>query len=164
MFNLFANWIIKRSLKTPYIHLAGYMERYWVFNSYEGETYKKYGLFRRLPSARVHRILRSDDDRVFHDHPWSYLTIILKGGYWEVRPQFDKSGIYIRDDRRWHGPGSVLFRSAKSWHRLELPEGQTAWTLFITGRYQQGWGFLTSPSFKTPYRAYLAAKSQSPKE
>ncbi len=47
-----------------------YMYR-WVFN---------FGLF----SIRVHHWLRSDDKRFFHDHPWSFISIVLKGGYTDV--------------------------------------------------------------------------------
>jgi hypothetical protein len=103
----------------------------------------------------VHHILRSDDDRAFHDHPWPYVTIILRGGYTEVTPEFDESGIYRGEARKWCGPGSVLFRKAKSWHRLELPVGKTAWTLFVTGKKQQRWGFMSNPAFKQDYREYL---------
>jgi len=124
-----------------------YMERYWLI------PYNRLG-----PAARIHHILRSDNDRAFHDHPWPYVTIILRGGYWEVTPQYDSSGVYIREDRQWYGPGSVLMRRAKSWHRLELPEGQPAWTLFITGRRQQTWGFLTHPAAKVPHNHYLSMK------
>lgn len=107
-------------------------------------------------AVRVHEIRRSDDVRAFHDHPWSYLTIILKGGYWEVTPNYDASGMFKGEHRAWHGPGSILWRSAQSWHRLELSEGRTAMTLFITGRWRQQWGFLTSPASKTYYKDYEA--------
>jgi len=144
-------WIIRRAMRTPYVHLAGYMERYWFIRigrrgGGQSGTYP-------LVGARVHHILRSDDDRHFHDHPWPYLTVILRGGYWEVRPVFiDQVVSYER--RRWHGPGSVLLRRAGSWHRLELPEGQTAWTLFCTGPKVQHWGFLVGRR-KVHWREYL---------
>lgn len=144
-------WIIGRAMKTPYFHLDGYMERYWFFRI------GKRGGGQSGPSplfgARVHHILRSDDGRDFHDHPWPYLTIILAGGYWEVRPVLvDNVVSYTR--RRWHGPGSVLLRRANSWHRLELPKGTTAWTLFATGPKVQPWGFLVGRK-KVYWRDYL---------
>ena len=89
-------------------------------------------------SVRVHEILRSDVGRDPHDHPFNYLTIILKGGYIERR--FDDLGDPI--SAKWHGPGSIMWRPAHSWHMLELLEGKTATTLFITGRKIDGaWGF-----------------------
>jgi hypothetical protein len=155
MFKMITDAIINYALKHPWEHLHGYMNRYWVV---------PYSRWRWLLAARVHHILRSDHDDVFHDHPWSYLTIILRGGYWEVRPRWNDSGLYTGEERVWYGPGSVLFRRAKSWHRLEIPQGKTAWTLFITFRYQQKWGFLVAPENKVRYEEYLGLpiKSDAP--
>ena len=144
LFQTIADAIIQRAMRTPYRHLPGYMNRYWLL------PYNRFGL-----AARVHEILRSDSDRVFHDHPWPYVTVILRGGYCEVRPLFDSSGICAGETRCWHGAGSVLIRSAKSWHRLEVPEGQSAWTLFISGPYRQRWGFMLNPHNKVYWREYL---------
>jgi hypothetical protein len=144
VFKRFADWIIARAMRTPYFHLPGYMNRYWLL---------PYG--RQIIAARIHEILRSDDDRAFHDHPWPYLTIILRGGYWETKPVYDKSGLYTGKTRKWYGPGSILFRPAKSYHILELPTGQTAWTLFITGKWRQVWGFMPNPTIKIPHHIYL---------
>lgn len=100
-------------------------------------------------AARVHEILRSDLGREPHDHPWWYLTIILKGGYCEDR--YDAAGKLISS--KWHGPGSVLFRRANSWHMLDL-DGERATTLFITGSKSQTWGFNVEGK-KVPYHQYL---------
>lgn len=144
IFQMAAEKLIKKAKETPYTNIPGYMERFWLL------PYAKW-----RPSARIHHILRSDDDRAFHDHPWPYLTVILRGGYFEVKPVYDKSGIYVGDSRKWYGPRSILFRRACSWHRLELPEGKTAWTLFITGRYVRKWGFMPNPSVKVEHTKYL---------
>lgn len=150
MFGKIADWLIARSLKTPFIHLPGYMNRYWLL---------PYGWFGAKKgamdfAARIHQILRSDDARAFHDHPWNYVTIILRNGYWEVRPVFDKSGLFVGETRKWYGPGSVLWRPAKSWHRLEIPSGSDAWTLFITGSWVQKWGFMVEPRYKVKHEDY----------
>ena len=47
-----------------------------------------YPFFRKRPSwfpfnILVHKLLKSDLGDL-HDHYWSYITIILKGGYWET--------------------------------------------------------------------------------
>lgn len=63
------------------------------------------------PGLRVHKICRSDSDRELHDHPFTFLTIILRGGYYEHLADGSKT---------WHGPGSILLRSAEVLHRLEL--------------------------------------------
>lgn len=145
------DWIIRRAKRTPYVHLAGYMERFWLIRIGQrgGGESGPYPLI----GARVHHILRSDEGRDFHDHPWGYLTIILRGGYWEVRPVL-VDNVVSYTVRTWHGPGSVLLRRANSWHRLELPEGKTAWTLFCTGPKVQHWGFLVGRK-KVGWREYL---------
>lgn len=81
----------------------------------------------------LHKFLQSDPDEL-HDHPWPYLTIILKGGYWEVTPK----------GRFWRGPGSFRFATPKSLHRVELEKGISAWTLFIPGPKRRDWGFIVN--------------------
>lgn len=174
---MFVDYIIERAKRTPYFHLPGYMERFWLVPYNQPISRKTADLhdvtfdgtgpvpFRQQPfawllqrfgiAARVHHILRSDEGREPHDHPWPYLTIILKGGYFEQR--FAEDGVML--SMKWHGPGSVLFRPADSWHMLKIPEGSTAWTLFVTGRYKQTWGFLTR-SGKELYYSYLKRKHE----
>ncbi len=138
-----ADRIIARAMRTPYRHLPGYMNRYWLL------PYNRFGL-----AVRVHEILRSDDGRVFHDHPWPYLSIILRGGYFEVQPRFS-DGMYDGEQMQWRPEGAWLFRRARSWHRLVVPEGQSCWTLFISGPKVQSWGFLVAPKHKVYWREYL---------
>lgn len=104
-----------------------------------------------LPGFRVHCIMQSDDDRALHDHPFGFVTFILKGGYHEHLADGSKT---------WHGAGSVLFRPAATVHRIELkttcdPKNtmgacdpricalQPAWTLVFRTRYYREWGFAT---------------------
>ena len=75
MFNKITAWLINRSMKTPYIHLKGYMMRYWLI------PYNPFGI-----AIRVHHILRSDNERNFHDHPWPYINVILRGGLYRGAP------------------------------------------------------------------------------
>ncbi|AAQ63335.1 cysteine dioxygenase [Burkholderia phage BcepNazgul] len=130
--------------------LANYMHRRWLVK------YSRWTLGR---CARIHHILRSDSDRDFHDHPWPYVTIILDGGYTEVTPVYTKANLYKGEHRQYYGPGSILVRSAKHLHRLELEPGTTATTLFIAGRWEQEWGFITNPNFKMYWKDYLARET-----
>lgn len=158
------DWLIRRAQRTPYFHLDGYMHRWWLVPyTYAGSAGKEGDgtgkvswrrPFARLLQAcgvaiRVHEILRSDIGRDPHDHPWPYITIILKGGYWEER--YDDWGDCYSVE--WHGPGSVLIRKARDLHKLMLPPGHTTHTLFMTGPYQNGWGFLT-PRGKVGHKDY----------
>jgi hypothetical protein len=129
----------------------------------------------RFGGVKLHHILRSDDDRDLHDHPWSFLSIILWGGYFEHRPtqwcencgrsmiglnRFCNAGgahHHALTEKTWHGPGSVLWRPAPSVHRLELPAGKTVWSLVFTGPKRREWGFHTICGF-IPWMKYNAAK------
>ena len=79
-----------------------------------------------------HRILRSDDDRALHDHPWWSLSIVLDGQMLEVLPD---------DVRRQLREGDIVLRRADSAHRLELRDHAWCHTLFITGPRIREWGF-----------------------
>lgn len=93
-------------------------------------------------NVTLHKIVRSDDP-ILHDHPWPFMTIILKGGYWEHTPVFDKNGNKFAEFTQWRGPGSIVMRKAKEYHWLELDESVgPATTLFFMGPQQRDWGFL----------------------
>ena len=88
------------------------------------------------------KIVRSDDP-IMHDHPWSYMTVVLKGGYWEHTPIFNNEGKMFAEFQTWRGPGSIIKRGAGEYHWLELDESVgPATTLFFMGRQQREWGFL----------------------
>lgn len=162
------NAIIRYAKKTPYFDLPGYMERWWVAHLGREKSTNDDGYTVSSLDIRVHHILRSDEDLDPHNHPWPFVSIILFGGYWENRPvfnEYDDSEI-VGYTRVWHGPGSILFRRATDFHYLELPEGKTAWTLFITGKWIHTWGFLVETPHSAersefmPWRDYLARKEK----
>ena len=86
-----------------------------------------YLLFRKRPkwfpfNILLHKILKSDLGDL-HDHYWPYITVILKGGYWET----NENGTF------WRGPGYIGFRKASDRHSLKIPDGKPAWTLLLVG-------------------------------
>ena len=103
-----------------------YLERYYLF--LKDRKHFPFNIF-------LHKFLKGDRDHL-HDHPWSYCTLILKGGYWEWIPG-DNCQI-----RKWRGVGHFRRCAANSYHRIELEPGVTAWTLFMPGQQQRDWGFL----------------------
>jgi hypothetical protein len=99
---------------------------------------------KRFPfNAFLHKFHKGDPGDV-HDHPWPYFTLILAGGYYEWIPQFRNDGTMSCEVRKWRGPGHFRFCSANSYHRIELKEGVTPWTLFMPGPQRQEWGFLVN--------------------
>ena len=109
-----------------------YLERYYLFLK-DRKTFP-FNVF-------LHRFLKSDPGTV-HDHPWSYTTIILKGGYWEWVPTFNAQGEMNGERVHWRGAGHVRTCGANSYHRIELEPGITPWTLFMPGPQTRDWGFL----------------------
>ncbi len=86
-----------------------------------------YLLFRKRPkwfpfNILVHELLKSDLGDL-HDHYWSYITIILRGGYWETT----EKGTF------WRGPGYIGFRKGTDRHSLKIPEDKSTWTLLFVG-------------------------------
>ena len=63
-------------------------------------------------------------DRV-HNHMCPYITIILKGGYWETTTK----------GKFWRKPGYIGFRSADHLHRVDLDLNKETMTLFIPGPF-----------------------------
>lgn len=99
----------------------------------------------RVPAFGIflHKLCRSDYDRALHNHPWSFISIVLKGGYFEVHDH-----TVDREQKKfWRGPGEVMLRPAEWRHRVEIGrdpytrQTKPAWTLVFVGRRVQRWGF-----------------------
>jgi hypothetical protein len=106
-----------------------------------------------LENVYLHNVVRNDDDRAPHDHPWWNISIVLWGGYYEHMPLYHYGYVrgYERRTRKvWRGMGSVVFRKAENMHRLELPTyaPKQTWTLFITGKKSREWGFWCQSGWK----------------
>lgn len=104
-----------------------------------GPLLTRYHLLKtRWVGIYLHHLQASDDDRAVHDHPWSFVTVLLSSGYYE----------WVSDNgmappaRRWRHWGSVLYRPAEFAHRLELV--RPMWTLVFRFRIRRDWGFFTS--------------------
>ncbi len=90
-------------------------------------------------SIKLHEILRADEDRCEHDHPFWMLRIILWGGYTEVR---DKKAYLIKPWRPWAPWRLYLIRGEFKHRILSLNKGKS-YTLAICGRNTGKWGFYT---------------------
>lgn len=110
----------------------------------------------------VHRIYREDFDRHPHDHPWQFVSVILRGGYWErvheAAPLAD--GRILMDRVNLTGRlvyrrrGSVHLHRYSRAHRITKVKPGTI-SLVVVGRRRGGWGFWTAEGFR-PWRDYLA--------
>lgn len=83
-------------------------------------------------AIRLHHILQSDSLRDLHDHPYSFFSIILAGGYLE----------HTEQGKRRFRPGMINKKEATVLHALEIIN-KPAWTLVCTGKRKREWGFQT---------------------
>ena len=148
------DYLIKRAMRTPYSHLPGYMDRYWLFNAYDKVNGNEVTPIKWLPSIRIHHILRRDDDRHMHDHPWDARTIILDGHYIERR--LGQEGIFLIRKR-----GDTASLKFGEYHTITYVPDGGVWTLFITFGYKGTWGFLVDGK-KVQWRDYLDIKPDGP--
>lgn len=98
----------------------------------------------------LHHIVRSDDDRDPHDHPWDFSSSILKGAYLEnidVAPDGDGPA----DTRVMHA-GLTSDNPAEHVHRVDVLE--PVWSLVVTERARREWGF-TTPNGWVNHNDYL---------
>lgn len=116
-----------------------------------------------LLNVYVHKFLRSDEDRALHDHPWWFLSLILRGGYIEISETADhkmtalcRTSVGDITSPFWRR--CLAFRPATYRHRVKLPiesgAEQPCWTLIITGRKQRGWGFWCPGERFVPWRQW----------
>jgi hypothetical protein len=135
MKKVFLNWLDRIGRKRIVLDRQSnepYLERYYLFLK-DREKFP-FNIF-------LHHFLKGDPDDV-HDHPWSYFTLILKGGYWEYIPQFNSKGEKICEVGKWRGPGHFRMCKPNSFHRIELDTSVDCWTLFMPGPQKREWGFL----------------------
>lgn len=137
-------WIARIMRREPDFHIGGreapYIRRWWVIPR------------NRWFNIYLHEILRSDDDRALHDHPWVNCSILLAGRY--IEHTIADGGIEIRKER---GPGAVVMRGPGSAHRLEILPGERAVSLFITGPRVRNWGFHCPKAGWVRWEQFVAA-------
>jgi hypothetical protein len=93
----------------------------------------------------LHEILRSDDDRALHDHPWPNRSLLIAGSYVEHLPE----GPIVRH------AGDVVDRAAEAAHRLIVEPGAPVISLFVTGPKVRDWGF-HCPEGWVPWQEFTA--------
>jgi hypothetical protein len=94
-------------------------------------------------SLRFHKWLHSDDPRHFHDHPWWYISLVLKGSYNDVSPK----GTIKRT------PGTIAFYPAIHQHTVQITKSP-CWTILITGSEKRVWGFWVKGRFRKRNRYF----------
>lgn len=103
----------------------------------------------------LHKFCRDDDDRALHDHPWWFLSFMIRGQYTEIIAHDHQTG----DGRGFvrSAPG-IAFRKAEHRHRvvLDSKDGKPVpcWTIVITGPKIRTWGFWCPKGF-VPWHKFV---------
>jgi hypothetical protein len=103
-------------------------------------------------SIMLHRHVGPDPGRALHDHPWTFWSLILRGGYTEERSWVMKS---FFERKRLCGPAHTRTWRAGSLHKVGLYDAHRitrlsrvpTWTLIFTGPIKQKWGFYPNGQF-----------------
>lgn len=90
-----------------------------------------------LFSIYVHKMHRSDYERALHDHPWAFLSLVLKPYAEHFYKSRKQPNYYIQ-----HEMFDILYRPAKWKHRVVISEFiDYGLTLVLTGPRVRKWGF-----------------------
>lgn len=112
----------------------------------------------------VHQILRSDEEKHFHDHPWSFTSYILKGSYWERWTEYPDHPYQLDSTYSSEPPAPgmkvrrVIKHHAEDAHKLTLltPE---VWTLVFTSGRERVWGYHTEQGW-IDFKTYRELKNE----
>lgn len=101
-----------------------YQTRWWLFDT-------------PWLGLAVHRFSTPDTSATLHDHPFPFVSLILRGGYTEARKDPYTGRIEERRVRRWN-----LMRRTDAHYVTEL-HAPAVWTLMVVGADRRIWGFWT---------------------
>lgn len=137
----------------------------WAFLSrydivHDGRLYlRRWRLFEcPLFGIYFHKIYRPDRDRDLHDHPWPFVSFVLKGFYEEELPCPGNNcgyGYHIHINYvRWFNK-----KKATDSHRIKAIQAKKlpVWTLVLRGRRCRVWGFHTKDGW-VPWNEYLEGR------
>ena len=99
-----------------------------------------------IGSLRVHHWLSNDDPRAVHDHPWWFLTFVVKGWYFEESPSSGADHLKAP---------AIRFRKADHKHTV-FPAPGGCWTILVTGRPLRTWGFWPKGKFVKANKWFLS--------
>lgn len=86
----------------------------------------------RLGKLLLHRFVPGASDRDCHDHPRSFVTLVVRGGYDDVQPDGTVE--------RLRAP-AIRYRPAAHAHITHV-HGDGATTVVVMGRLVRAWGFV----------------------
>lgn len=126
----------------------------------DGRVYlDRWGLrWNGVGAVYLHKMSAPDPGMDLHDHPWPFVSIILKGGYTEIVRSIRGLLTDRNDYPMWLTPDISPPRMREwgrwSWHTIGREDAHTiialkstpSWSLVITGRVNREWGFYEQTS------------------
>jgi hypothetical protein len=106
----------------------------------------------------LHKFVDDDWSLDLHDHPKRFISVGLKGSYWEWTPDSAITGLGTVA-KKYTAPWIRTF-PAEHIHRLTIPKGSTCWTLVIVLRGTREWGFWHLSRF-IPWKDYVDGKDSA---
>ena len=88
-------------------------------------------------SIWLHAIHKADTDKHLHNHPWDFISVVLRGSYYEQTPLGNK---------RQH-PGKINIRSGEGYHKILEVESEVVYTLFFATKPKRQWGYRVAGKF-----------------
>ncbi len=92
----------------------------------------------------LHKLCGPDARSELHDHPWSFISFVLRGGYTEFVP-----GPYYAQSRYVKRVNVKRFN--KSYHWIAELDRTPTWTLVFVGRRRRVWGYLDRDGIRTDF-------------
>lgn len=99
-----------------------YLRRWWLVKTPWG-------------GIALHKMSAPDARSTLHDHPFGFVSIVLRGGYWERRLDPKTMYVWLRRVAR------VNVMSKYGAHAIVDIERTPTWTLLLIGRHRRTWGF-----------------------
>jgi len=88
-----------------------------------------------LGGIALHRMSAPDARPTLHDHPFSFLSVVLRGSYYEHRLEPRT----MRVTRRWVTRFNLVRKHDA--HTIAVLGADVVWTLLFVGKHRRTWGF-----------------------
>ena len=118
--------------------------------------FRRYRLFQSpIFAIYIHNIMKSDEDRHKHDHPWNFVSIILEGAYEE---EFTQPPYHFTETHKVYMSGDFVHHPAEDAHKLTLISDNVITLVFAYGK-RRVWGYQTEKGW-IDFKTYRQAKNE----
>ena len=125
----------------------------------------------------VHRFDGPDPRPTLHDHPWNFVSLVLRGGYVEATGYLSSQAVTGFDGKvrtalngyRFLRIGHLNRKRARNTHTIVRLLRVPTWTLMLVGRRQRVWGYVEPDGtwtrfdehpYDAEFKAAMAARRQ----